>query len=127
MYAGGPDTSSLPASRRGPWLVLDTSDAGPDRVTQQPSYHGRLVQRYDTLLLRSPGAWIRVGPDSLAFHEHFTWVTPTWRFRISGDSLHGTGTLVHDVGTRDEAGNFQPGISRWPVRIGAVRCADVPS
>jgi hypothetical protein len=125
MHGGEAVRPSDAMVAQGPWLVLDSIPAADaERVGTLPRL-GTLLERRDTLE-RTGGRWDRIAPDSIVFTELSTFPSVTWRLRQSGDELRGTGVLVHDAVAVDRDGVARRSVSRWPVVIRRISCADVP-
>jgi len=91
------------------------------RSEGQQNYPGWLVETDERAEWTVGGYVMRMPPDSLAFNDGM-FPSVTFRLLIAGAELRGEASLVHDMSVNGRP----PDVSRWPVVLRRVSCADVP-
>ena len=126
----GPLAPGDSAAMRGPWLVLSSltrqelRQFGVERrFIEREMRTAVLVERGDSVEQTS-GQWVEVPPDSVAFREGSTFPSVDWRLKRTPLGLEGEGVVGHDM---IDSRTGQRHVSRWPVLLVRVSCAEVPA
>ena len=115
MYEG-PAMRADSAARRGPWLVLDSTNSvfSATLVTQRDSVSAIAV------------TWRRLSADSLLFHDGSTIPSVDWRLHVDRTHATGEGVMISDLARPSLNGRIVNMVLQWPISLARVSCTRVP-